>query len=110
MALGDAEALANFFERNRRGGLEFLRGHACSAQLGGKSHRESTGVGGGEQFFGIGADAVFEAGAIRVLRLLEDAAVGGDRAFAVLQTALPKGRCFALHEDAPSVAFGGFER
>ena len=52
---------------------------------------------GREQFFGIGAYAIFEAGAEGILRLLEDAAVGGNGAFAGLEIALPDGACFSLH-------------
>jgi hypothetical protein len=52
---------------------------------------------GGEEFFGVRADAVLEARPERILRLLQDAAVGGNIAFAVFQTSLPNRGCFALN-------------
>lgn len=61
MALGNGKAVADFVERNCRGRFKLLRGHACTAQLGGKSHCESTSVRRCEQFLGICSDAVLEA-------------------------------------------------
>src|SRR5450432_1152188 len=63
VALGDAEALANFFERNGAGGLEFRGGHSSAAELGGECHGETACVCRGEQFFWVGAYSIFKAGA-----------------------------------------------
>lgn len=101
MRLGDGETVADFFERYGGGGFEFFGGEAGAAELRRKSHGEAAGVGGGEELFGIGADATFEAGVEGVGGLFKDAAVGGERAFAGLQIALPNCRSFALHENSP---------
>src|SRR5882757_2354776 len=53
---------------------------------------------GGDQLFGIGALPFLEPGAERILRVGKDTTVGGNGSFAVLESALPLGRCFAFHD------------
>src|SRR5712691_3999169 len=101
MALGNAEAVSHFFEADGGGGFQFLRGETGAAELRGKSHGEATGVRGGEQFFGIGAHAVFKTGAEGILGLFQDAAIGRNGAFTAFQVALPDGARFALHDFSP---------
>src|SRR5271170_2045347 len=97
MALGDGEAFADFFERDGAGGFEFARGKASAAELRRKRHGETARVSGGEQFFGVGADSIFETGAEGILRVLQRAAIGRDAAFTRFQVALPNCGSFALH-------------
>jgi hypothetical protein len=105
MAFRDGKAIPDLFERNRRRRLKLAGRHTRAAQLGGKSHRKSTSVGGSQQLFGIGSNAVFKARAVGVLRLLQDAAVRRNRALPIFQTALPNRGCFSLHDFSP---FGSF--
>src|SRR6266849_5255950 len=101
MALGDAEAVSDFFEADGGGGFKFLCRETGVAELCGKGHGEATGVRGGEQFFGIGAHAVFKTGAEGILGLFQDAAIGRNGAFTAFQVALPDGARFALHVRSP---------
>src|ERR1700722_5528865 len=109
MAFRDGKAVTDFVECYGGGGFQLLRGHAGAAELCRESHSETSRVGRGEKFFRIRADAVFEARAERILRLFEDAAVGGDRALAFFQAALPDCRFFALHGAAPFAFFAEFD-
>src|ERR1700674_1138973 len=101
MALGDAEAVTNLLQADGCGGFQLLRGQAGAAKLRGKRHRETPGVCRGQQLLRISTHAVLKARAKGILRLLEDAAVSGNRAFAGLQVTLPDGTCFALHAVSP---------
>src|SRR5260370_9924916 len=67
MALGNAEAVSDFFEADGGGGFQFLRGETGAAELRGKSHGEATGVRGAEQLLGIGANAVLKTRAAEIL-------------------------------------------
>jgi hypothetical protein len=58
---------------------------AGGGELAGERHREAAGVRGGDELFGIRPGAVFEARAERVLRVAENAAIGGDAAFPSLR-------------------------
>src|SRR5439155_5134969 len=69
------------------------------AELRGKRQRETAPVRCGEKFFWIRANAVFKTCVERIGRLLEHAAVCGNRPLAGLQVALPNRRCFALHDE-----------
>jgi hypothetical protein len=109
MAFRDGEAIADLLERNRGRRLKPGGSHARAAQLGGKRHRKSTGVCGSEELLGICAHPVFKARAVGVLRLLQDAAIGRNRAPPIFQTALPNCGCFALHDFSPFVFFIPFE-
>src|SRR5690348_812759 len=109
MALGDGEAVADFLQRDRGGCFQLLSGHSRAAELPGKRHRETRRVSSRDKLFRIRADAVFEARAEGILRLFENATVGGDRAFAVFKATLPDCRCFALHFAAPFGVYDGFE-
>src|SRR5258708_39961622 len=101
MALGDAEAVADFFETYGCGGLQVLGGQARSAKLRRERHREPPGVRRGQLLFGIGAGAVLETRTEGILGLLEDVALGGNRSFAALEVPLPDGTPFALHVISP---------
>src|SRR5271166_2977008 len=54
-------------------------------------------MGGGDEFLGVGADAVFKASAERVLGVGKDPAGRGNGTFSVLQSAHPVGAAGALH-------------
>jgi len=64
------------FERNRTGGFQLRSDHACVAELLGKRHGEAARMGRGQQLFGVGSYAIFEAGRERILRLFQCAAIG----------------------------------
>src|SRR5262245_54598625 len=96
--LGDSEARVLLLHRDRAGDLEALRGEAGVAELARERHREAAGVRRRDQLLGVRALAALEAGAERVLGLVEDAAVGGDESLPVLETALPdRGRLALDH-------------
>src|SRR6266404_64164 len=97
MALGDGETVREFLERNGSRRLQFLCGQSRVAELRGKRHREAPGMRCCKKFLRIRAHSIFKSRAERVLSLLQDAAVGGNRALAILQTTLPDCRCLALH-------------
>ena len=75
MALGDAEAVADFFEADGCGGFQLLSGQTGIAELCGERHGETTGVSGGQEFFRIGADPILKSRAKGILRLLEHATI-----------------------------------
>ena len=58
-------------------------------------HAETARVCCAYQFLRIGADAVFEACFIRVLRVVEYRALGADGTFSVFPAALPVGACLS---------------
>src|SRR5712664_3092992 len=97
MTLGDREAVREFLERNGSRRLQFLRGQSRVAKLRGERHREAPGMRRSKKFLRIRTHTIFKSRAERILRLLQDAAVGGNRALAILQTTLPDCRCLALH-------------
>src|SRR6267143_2909951 len=97
MTLGDGETVREFLERNGGRRLQFLCGQSRVAELRGERHREAPGVRRSKKFLGIGTHSIFKPRAKRVLRLLQDPAVRGNRSLAILQTTLPDCRCLALH-------------
>jgi hypothetical protein len=109
MAFGDGEGIPYLFERNGCRRLQPAGSHSRAAQLGGKSHRESTGVRRGEELLGIRAHPVFKSRAVGILRLLQDAAIRRNGALPIFQAALPNRRCFALHDFSPFGSFIPFE-
>ncbi len=72
-------------------------------ELGRHSHREATGVGGGDELFGIGSLLFAEPFRERVGRVVQDAALRRHRALPRLEIALPLNRRLALHVLPPSV-------
>lgn len=52
----------HLFEGDVGAGFDAIGGEAAFAEHGGESHRETAGVSSGDEFFGVGAVAVFEAG------------------------------------------------
>src|SRR6267142_2672280 len=97
MTLGDREAVGEFLKRNGSRRLQFLRGQSRVAELRGERHREAPGMRRSKKFFRIRTHTIFKSRAEGILRLLQDAAVGGNRALTVFQTTLPDCRCLALH-------------
>src|SRR5271169_887164 len=93
MALGNRESFADFIKRDGGSGFQLLRGHSSAAELCGERHSETSRVCRSKKLFGVRADAILKARAERILRLLQDAAIRGNRAFAVFQSALPDCRC-----------------
>ena len=71
------------------------------SDLAAKCHGEAAGVGGGDELFGVGADAVGEAGFEAVLRVFEGAALGGDCSAALFETAFPDCTCATIHRVSP---------
>ena len=72
-------------------GLDGVRDKPSVGELRAESHGEAAGVSGGDEFFGICADAAFETCGEAVLRVLQDAALGGNLAFTFLEAAVPYG-------------------
>ena len=72
------EAGVGFLKRHVGCRANTLGRHAGIAELAGEGHRKAAGVGGGDQLFGIGALPFLEAGAERILRFVENAAVRGN--------------------------------
>lgn len=73
--LADAESRAVLLERDRGLGGELCRREARGLKLERQRHREASGMGGGDQLFGIGALLVLEAGLERIGRRIEDAGI-----------------------------------
>ncbi len=63
----------------------------------GEGHGEAAGVGGGDELFGVGAGAFFEARLEAVGGVVQGVALGGDGALAGFEVAVPEGGCFAVH-------------
>jgi len=98
MRFRDGKTGVSFFQCDGRGRVDARRRETGLAEFRRERHRETARVRCRDEFFGICADAVLEARAERVLRLLERAALGGDFAFAGFQVARPDGGCFAFHK------------
>src|SRR6266446_1987750 len=97
MTSGDRKAIGEFLQRNRSRRLQFLRGQSGVTKLRGERHGETPGMRCCEKFLRVRTHTIFKSRAERILRLLQDATVRGNRALAILQTALPDCRCLALH-------------
>src|SRR6185312_1930565 len=91
------ESRVGLLERERRLRVDRLGGHARVPQLAGKRHAEASRVGGGDQFLGVGSRAVLKTGGEGILRVLQDAAGGRNRALSIFQTAGPVGACCTYH-------------
>lgn len=87
----------NLLERDVGARFDAVGREPGFAEHGGEGHRETPGVGGGDELFGVGAGAVFEAGAEGVGSIVERAAGGGEGAFALFEGAVPDGGCSAFH-------------
>src|SRR5262249_40900206 len=87
----DAPAGAFLVHREIGPGLQFLRRMPGAAQPKRQRHRKAAGVRGRDQFLRIRALAVAESGRKRVRRIGKRAALGGERATAVLAGAAPGG-------------------
>ena len=66
-----------------------------------KGHGEAAGVSGGDELFGVGADAVGEAGFEAVLCVFQGAALGGDCSAAFFEAAFPDCTCATIHRGSP---------
>src|SRR5258708_39317825 len=89
---GDGKALALLFQRDVGLGLHLLGGELGFAEDQGQRHGETGGMRGPDQFLRVGARLALKAAGETVRGFLERAALGGNRALAVLETALPFGR------------------
>src|SRR5882762_3189347 len=84
MALRDAKAVPDFFQTYGSSGFQLLCGQTRATKLRRERHGETSGMRGGKEFFRVGAHTVLETCAERILRLLQDAAIGRYGAFASL--------------------------
>ena len=91
MDLGDGKAVALLFQRHIGLGVHLVGLEAGLAQDQRQRHGETAGMGGADQFLGIGAGLAFEAAGEAVRIVVERAALGGDRALAILEAAMPNG-------------------
>src|SRR3977135_3143473 len=98
---GDRPVARHLLERDRGVGGELLRREAGAAERSRERHGEAARMGGTEQLLRVGADAVLEARRKGILRFLENAALGRDRALALLEVAAPGGGGSAFHVGAP---------
>ena len=71
MAFGDREMLADPLESYRCGRFQPFRPQAYLAELRGNRHGKASGMCSGQQFFGVGAYAVFKSRAERILCLVQ---------------------------------------
>ena len=94
---GDSESAFHFFDGYGSGGFELIGFEFHSAEDTGERHAEASGVGGAEEFFGVGALTFFEAGSEAVWGFVESFSFGGDGAFAFFEVTLPDCATFAYH-------------
>ena len=92
MNRGDRKTVAYFLQRDVGLGFHVLGGELGFAQDQRQRHGEAGGMRGADQFFRIGAGLALEAAGEAVGIVAERAALGRDRALAVLDAALPFGR------------------
>src|SRR5262249_46508791 len=88
---GDGVAVGHLIERDFGRGRHVLGGELGLAENERQRHGEASGVCRPDEFLGIGAGFALEAAAETIGIVLERAALGRDRAFAVLDAALPDG-------------------
>jgi len=93
----DGKAVVHLVQRDFGLGVQALGDHARFGQDVRQRHGEAAGMGRAQQFLGVGAGRVAEAGVETIGLVLERAALRGDRAFAGLQVARPGGGCGFLH-------------
>ena len=74
MAFRDREMLVDLLERYRCARFQPFWPQADIAQLRGNRHGKATGMCSGQQFFGVGAYAVFKSRAERILCLVQSSA------------------------------------
>src|SRR6202035_5580735 len=97
----DAKTLAFRFERDRGLGGELGGGIAARLQPERHRHGEATGMGCGDELFGIGTLLIFEPCLERIRRLREHAGIGGKIAAAGATGAVPNRLRFADHVTSP---------
>ena len=88
---GDGKPVALLFQRDVGLGFHLLGGELGFAQDQRQRHGEAGGMRGADQFFRVGAGLAFEAAGEAVGVIVQRAALGRDRALAVLDAALPFG-------------------
>ena len=102
MHRGDGKTVGYFLQRDVGLGFHLLGGELGFAQDQRQRHGETGGMRGADQFFRIGAGLALEAAGEAIGIIAQRAALGRDRALAVLDAALPFGRsvmspsCFIL--------------
>jgi len=89
------------------GGLDALGEMAGAAQGAGQGHAVAGGVGGGDEFFRVGAGGVAKAGSVGVGHVDQRAAGGGDGAVAGARVAVPDDAGAALEFDHADLLFLG---
>src|SRR5438477_4620480 len=95
--MANPKALSIGFERDGRFRVELGGSETGALQSKRDSHRETPGVRGGDQFFGIRALFVFEARLKRIRSVREYAGVGREIAAAAATGPPPNGLRFADH-------------
>src|SRR5271157_6340611 len=98
MTLGDGEAAVVFLERDLAEGLDALRRETGLAELSRERHGEAASVRRGDEFFGIGARALFETRDERIRRGREHATRGGHNSLSRFERSLPNCVGTALHD------------
>src|SRR4051794_201722 len=88
----DGKTVALLLERDIRLGFHVLGGELGFAEDQRQRHGETGGMGRANQLFRVRAGLAFEATGEAIRIVLERAALGRDRALAVLDSALPLGR------------------
>jgi hypothetical protein len=97
MNFGDGEAIVLFFQGDIGLGVHLISGEAGFAQNQRQGHGEAASMGGANQFFRIGAGLAFEAAGKAIRIILKRAALGGNRALAILEPAMPDGSSKSRH-------------
>jgi hypothetical protein len=87
----DGKAIGHLLERNLGCGLHALGGELGFAENQRQSHREASGMGRADEFLGIGAGLALEPAAEAIGIVLQRAALCGDGAFTILDSAMPDG-------------------
>ena len=87
----DGETALYFFQRDLGGRFQFFGGELCLAQDQRQRHGEAAGVRRADQLLRVRARHPLKPAGEAVGMRLQGAALGRDRAFAVLESAAPNG-------------------
>src|SRR5258708_5723882 len=87
----------DLFQRQRRLRRKLLGVEPRAAEKRGECHGEAAGVGSCNELFWGRADSVLETRGERIRRLLQNAALGRERALSLFQVTQPGGRCTSFH-------------
>ena len=94
---GDGPVAIDLVEAEVCFGGNFFGAVASFAEEGGEGHAEAAGMGGGDEFFAVGAGALFEAVGEGVVGVFEGAALRADGSLAGFEVAVPDGGSCSCH-------------